>query len=267
MTMQKWMSLGVAGLLLTVPADARGLVGLHWERLHVYHAAPSQVFARLGLTHSTRYGYTLGQKRQPDPTFPPGLIDVVPYDLGHTLLVRGTAAGLAKFRQRVLAADVPEPCWQASLTLLQPNPDGGTAKILAGQTQEITADTPLTVSFSFDGALRQYQITVHVDPNGTLTVTHRVALSLAPAPAVTEDAAGVYVPSQIWTRAAVDTLAPDQTLTFTDRAADRDAARQQIGQPTGDTQGDYQVQMQLTPEPVTPEPVTPDPAPAAGATP
>lgn len=258
MTVQKVFVIGMA--LLTAPAFARGLAGMHWERIHVYHAAPSQVFTHLGLTHNTRYGHTLGQTRQPDPTFPPGLTDVVPFDSGHTLLVRGTAAGLAQFRQRVAAADVPEPRWQAVLTLLQLDSHGGPPKNVVEQTQVMTADTPLVVSFALDGTLPQYQITVHTNADGTLTITHRVALSLAPAPAAAANGmAAVFVPSQIWTRAATDILPAGQTLTFTDRAADRGTARQQIGQSADDARGDFQVQIQLNPEPnASNTPNTPD---------
>ena len=85
------LALGLAGRARVRPQPN----GFHWERLHVAHAEPTEVFARLGLTHITRLGYTRGQKKDPDPTFPPGLTDVVPYDAGHTLLVRGTAAGVA----------------------------------------------------------------------------------------------------------------------------------------------------------------------------
>ncbi len=68
---------------------------------------PTAVFARLGLTHSTKNGYTRDGKRGvPDPTFPPGLTDVVPSDAEHLLLVRGTTGGLSLFRSRVAAADV-----------------------------------------------------------------------------------------------------------------------------------------------------------------
>ena len=245
-----------AGLLLISPALARSASGLHWERLHVYHSEPSEVFARLGLTHITRYGHTLGQKREPDPTFPPGLTDVVPYDPGHTLLVRGTAAGVAQFRQRVSAADVAEPQWRVSLSLLRPDPDGGSGQVLAGQTKTLTADLPLVVAFDDAGKMPQYQITVRVNPDGTLAVTHRTALSLAPATTGT----GVFVPAQVWTPAITEDVRLGDTLTFNDLASDRTAARQQIGQSADDTNGDFQVQIQVSSPTAPPSPsaVSPD---------
>ena len=30
---------------------------VHWEKIHVYHLAPTVVFAKLGLTHSVKNGY------------------------------------------------------------------------------------------------------------------------------------------------------------------------------------------------------------------
>ena len=185
-------------------------------------------FARLGLTHITRHGYTRGQKRDPDPTFPPGLTDVVPYDAGHTLLVRGTAQGVAEFRQRVAAADVAAPHWQLSLTLLRR--DGEDYQVLAGHNQEVADDTPLAVAFDTTGQFPQYQVRVRVNHDGSLAVTFRTALSLAPPPGATT----VLVPTQVWTPPLTKDVRVGDTLTFDDLAADRAAARQKLGQPPGD---------------------------------
>lgn len=262
MRVRRIIAAGAAGLALAAPALARDVAGLRWERIHVYYAQPSQVFSRLGLDHITRYGHTLGQKRVPDPTFPPGLTDVVPFDPDHTLLVRGTAAGVAQFRQRVEAVDIPEPHWQATLTLLQLSSDAGVpAKVLAQQTQEMVGDTPLVVSFATDGTLPQYQLTVHLGKEGALTLTHRAALTI-PAATAADATPDVFVPSQVWTRAMTDPLSPALALTFSDLAADR----RQIGQPADENTGDYQVQIQLSPEPATPAPL-PAVTPAPGGTP
>jgi hypothetical protein len=241
-----------AGLLLAAPSLARP-AGLHWEKLHVTYAEPSEVFARLGLTHSTRFGHTLGQKRVPDPGFPPGLTDVIPYDPGHTLLVRGTAAGVAQFRLRVAAADVPAPRWQVTLTLTSKNTDDGdTAPALAMQSKEVTADVPAVVSFNTDGQMPQYQITLHMNRDGTLAVTRRTALSLSAPPPGPAQAAGVFVPSQVWTAPISEDMRVGDTLSFDDLAADRAAALQQLGPPGSDQSGDYQVEIQVGPAGATP---------------
>jgi hypothetical protein len=242
--MQVWkIILCLCAVLLTAgPSSARSLA-LHWAKLHVYHAEPSQVFARLGLTHNTRYGHTLGQKRVPDPNFPPGLTDVVPYDPDHTLLVRGTTQGVALFRQRVAAVDVPEPHWQAVLTLTQQDPLDSNAAALGVQNQEITAETPLVFSFSANNsnnAMLQYQITVHLNRDGTLAVTRRTALAL-PTNAADPPAQmpTVFVPSQVWTAPITEDVRVGDTLTFSDLAADR---------PLSNQNGDYQVQLQIIPD-------------------
>ncbi len=238
-----------AGLLTASPLCARP-VALHWEKLRVTFAEPSEVFARLGLTHSTRFGHTLGQKRVPDPTFPPGLTDVVPYDPGHTLLVRGTAAGVALFRLRVAAADVPAPHWQAVVTLTRQD-DTGDAPALAVQNREITAGIPLVFSFDAAGQGPQYQFSVRVNPDGTLAVTRRAALSLAPAPTPGQGAA-VFVPVQVWTPPITEDIRVGDTLTFSDLAADR-AAALALPAPSGPAPGgDYQVQIQISADAVTP---------------
>ncbi len=233
----------LAAGLLASPSLARSAGGFHWERLHIAHIEPTELFARLGLTHIVRLGYTRGQKKDPDPAFPPGLTDVVPYDAGHTLLVRGTVAGVALFRQRVVAADVPDPRWQVSLTLLRK--DGDDFHVLAGQNKEIVGNSPLAVAFDTDGKYPQYRVRVRVNRDGSLAVTCSAALTLAP-PA---GALAVLVPTQVWTPPITKDVRPGDTLNFDDQAADRAAARKKLGQPEeGASSDDYQVQVQLTPE-------------------
>ena len=224
-------SLSVPGRrLLAAPGLARSTGGFHWERLHVAHVEPTEVFARLGLTHITRYGYTRGQKKDPDPMFPPGLTDVVPYDAGHTLLVRGTPQGVALFRQRVAAADVARPPLAALADLLRR--DGDDYRVLAGHNQEVVADTPLAVAFDTTGQFPQYQVRVRVNRDGSLAVTCRTALPLATPPT---GATTVLVPTQVWTPPVTKDVRPGDTLTFDDLAAARAAARQKLGQPPGDS--------------------------------
>ena len=235
--------------LLAAPSIARSTGGLHWEKLHLFHAEPSQVFTKLGLTHIVRNGYTRGMKKgTPDPTFPPGLTDVVPYDAGHSLLVRGTAAGVATFRQRVAAADVPALHWRLSVTLLRQ--EGNGYRVLAGQDKEIVEDTPLTVVFDMDGRDPRYQVRVRVISDGSLAVSTQAALPLAPPTGTTT----VLSPAQVWTAAVTKDTRPGDMLTFDDLAADRAAARQRLGQPPGNSSDDYQVQVQLTSEPAAPSP-------------
>ena len=68
----RWQRLLPVALILVgaASAQARSSNGLHWERIHTHNAAPSVVFAKLGLTHSTKNGYTRdGKQGVPDPTF------------------------------------------------------------------------------------------------------------------------------------------------------------------------------------------------------
>ena len=241
-----------AGLLVS-PTVARSTGGFHWEKLHIFHTVPTEVFARLGLTHITRHGYTRGQKKDPDPTFPAGLTDVVPYDAGHTLLVRGTVAGVALFRRRVLAADVPDPRWQVSLTLLRR--EGEDFRVLAGQSKEVVGERPVAIAFDADGKYPQYQVRVRINRDGSLAVTCWTALSLAPPAGATT----VLVPTQVWAPPITKDVRLGDTLTFDDRAADRAAARQKLDQPAADSTDDYQVQVQFTPEASGPAPIVMSP--------
>ena len=110
---------------------------MHWGRILVTSAAPSKVFATLGLTHMTRHGYTRdGQRKgKPDPGFPPGLTDVVPFDADHVFLARGTAQGLAAFRARVDAA-------AAQLAALPATAAPATATVPAPAAPAPTAPAP-----------------------------------------------------------------------------------------------------------------------------
>lgn len=243
----------LAAVLLAAPGFAHSTGGFHWEKLHVYNTTPSEVFAKLGLTHITRHGYTRGQKRDPDPSFPPGLTDVVPYDPGHTLLVRGTKTGVALFRERVLAADVPAPRWQAAFTLLRKDRDDDQYQTVAGENKEIVADTPLTVAFSSDGRYPECQVRVRVNRDGTLAVTCRAAHALTPQAAGAST--GVLVPTQVWTVSVTKDMRLGDTLTFDDTPA----TRRTLGQAAQDVADDYQVQVQITPETAAPAPLTPMP--------
>ena len=185
------LAAGPAGRAGLRPQHGRLSLG---EAAHRPYRADARSLQALGLTHITRHGYTRGQKKDPDPTFPPGLTDVVPYDAGHTLLVRGTAAGVASFRQRVAAADVPDPRWQLSLTLLRK--DGDDYRVLAGPQHGDRRGQPLAVAFDTDGQFPQYQVRVRVNRDGSLAVTCWTALSLAPP---STGATTVLVPTQVWT--------------------------------------------------------------------
>jgi hypothetical protein len=244
-----------AVLLGTAPCHARG--GMHWETLHVYNTEPTEIFTHLGLTHSTRYGHTLGQKHIPDPTFPPGLTDVVPYNPGHTLLVRGTTVGLAAFRVRVVAADVPDTRWQ--LLVMLRRKDGKDA-VLAQQTKEVRLGAPTMITFDSPGQMPEYEITVKTNSDGSLAVTRRTSLTLQPAPAAA--ATSVFVPAQVWTVPITQNVSPGAILTFNDLASDRSAARQALEQPGTDPNGDYSVQIQVTNAAPSPAP-TPTPTPVS----
>ena len=228
----------------------------HWEKMTVTQTPPSQVFARLGLTHFTRLGYTRDghKKTDPDPTFPAGLTDVVPQDKERILLVRGTDEGLAQFRARVgaMAAQIATERWHLKLELL-PRRDGA-ADLGDPVEQDLPSERPTSVALGEVSGLHLYQLNVHVNPNGTLTLACRVGLPL-PAPATPGDApqAGVptvLVPTLVWTEAATKTTSPGGTVLFDDLASERQALRRRVGLPdepsVTDGSADYQVRVSVS---------------------
>lgn len=242
-----------------------------WERMTVRQTPPSQVFARLGMTHFTRLGYTRDghKKTDPDPTFPFGLTDVVPQDKEHILLVRGTDEALAQFRTRVdsMAEQIATERWRVKLELL-PKVEG--ASDLGPPTeQDLPSERPMSVALGQISGLHLYQLNVHVNPDGSLTLACRTGLPLPAPPAAASATPAdapptVLVPSLVWTNAVTKTTPPGGTVTFDDLASDRQALRRRVGLPdaptVGDAASDYQVRVTVS---VPPTPVAAPPGTAA----
>lgn len=227
---------------------------VHWEKIHVYHLAPTVVFAKLGLTHSVKNGHTRdGKQGVPDPTFPPGLTDVVPYDAARLLIVRGTTGGLSLFRSRVAAADVPlQPLHlHAELTRRQ---EDGTAPFGTVDRDEKGDALPIQISLGGGAAARVYQITTRTNPDGTLWVACRISLPLPTPPA---GGAAVFIPERVWTDPLSRRLRPGETAVFEDLASSRQAAGRKLGVTGPDTADDYTLRVTLTPLTLSPPPAAP----------
>ena len=236
-------------LSLLVPALARGPV-LRWEKIHVTHAEATTVFKRLGLTHSTKNGYTRdGKKGVADPDFPPGLTDVVPNDAEHLLLARGTGGGLSIFRTRVAAADaviVP-----LHLKAALSGRDGSRETTLGEAERDAVADgIPIVIRLGDDEVSRVYQIMTCVNPDGTRWISCRISLPLPPSPAISAGAGvstSVFIPSQIWTDPISRKVKPGETAVFDDQAAFRQSSSQRLGRAEAVTTGDFLLRITLAP--------------------
>ena len=237
------LTCALAGLSLGA-AQARP-IPLRWEKIHVYHLAPTAVFARLGLTHSTKNGYTRdGKQGVPDPNFPPGLTDVVPYDADRLLLVRGTAGGLSVFRTRVAAADTDAPALHLHAELTRRQEDGQAAFGTAEQDEKGDG-LPTQISLGAGEAARVYQITTRFNADGTLWVACRISLPL-PLPPVVDEAL-VFVPDRVWTDPLSRKIRPGETAVFEDLASFRRAASRRLGTKGTDTDDDYTLRVTLSP--------------------
>lgn len=228
---------------------------MHWEKIHVYHLAPTLVFAKLGLTHSVKNGLTRDGKRGvPDPTFPPGLTDVVPYDAARLLIVRGTAGGLSLFRSRVVAADVPLQPLHLHAELTRRQEDGSAPFGTVDQDEKGDA-LPVQISLGDGASARVYQITTRTNPDGTLWVACRISLPLPSPPANDVAPAAVFVPNRVWTDPLSRKLRPGEAAVFEDLASFRQAASRKLGATGTDTADDYTLRVTLTPRasaPITP---------------
>ena len=224
-------------------AAAKPANGYLWEKIHVTQQLPTAIFARLGLTHSTRNGLTRdGKKDVPDPTFPAGMTDIVPYDAEKLFIVRGTAAGRAAFRDRVQAADVPTPLVTLHAALAR---RVGETEVPAGTADQdsVRDRKPVALRLGDDEAARVYEITTRQNADGTLWVACRIGLPLPPAPAGEADA--VFVPTQVWTSPLSRRIRPGETAVFEDLASYRQAAMRKLGLAQTDMPDDYV--LRLTP--------------------
>lgn len=248
MPQTRWQRLFLLVFLIfcaAFPALARSSGSLHWERIHVYKVEPSVVFARLGLTHSTKNGYTRdGKQGVPDPTFPPGLTDVVPYDADKLLLVRGTASGLNLFRARVAAADTLAPPLHLHAELGHLGTDG--SSLGTQDVDGITDGIPMQMTLGDGDAARTYQITERANPDGTFWVACRVSLPL-PDQSALAPTGPVFVPERIWTDPLSRKIQPGETAAFDDLASVRQAAARKLGATGTDAAEDYTLRITLTP--------------------
>lgn len=246
--------------VLSVGAAPARPPAMHWEKIHVYHLSPTLVFAKLGLTHSTKNGLTRdGKKGIPDPTFPPGLTDVVPYDAEKLLIVRGTTGGLTLFRSRVAAADAPSPplLLHAELTRRQ---DGSDVSFGIADQDGLTDGVPLPISLGKDEAARIYQITTRQNADGSVWVACRIGLPL-PTPPPVDGTAAVFVPVRVWTEPLSRKIRPGESSTFEDLASFRHAAERKLHITGTDTDDDYTLRLTLslvtTPPPANPQVIAP----------
>ena len=183
------------------------------------HALPSQVFRALGLTHITKAGHTRGTtKGDPDPTFPAGLTDVVPYDADHLLLARGTEAGLASFRKRVAAADVTVQTWKVHVEFCRAaTPEVAFA---AQDAAAFPSDTPTIVTAGTDTDAHSVQLSVHASLNGTLTISLQRGLPPPAEPTTAPTGQNVFVPTLVWSPAVTQPVAPGSVIIFDDKVTD-----------------------------------------------
>ena len=247
---QRFVLMTVLAAQWTGAAHARPVpIHVHWEKIHVYNLAPTAVFAKLGLTHSVKNGYTRdGKQGVADPTFPPGLTDVVPYDAAKTLIVRGTTGGLSLFRSRVLAADVPSRpiSFTASLTQRQE-----TDEVPAGATEPSQVNDSIPTELHIGG--RIYQIKAHTNADGSLWVACRVSLPLPLPPTAQETVpAAVFVPERVWTDPLSRHLHLGETAVFEDLASSRSSASHKLGATGPDATNDYTLRITLTPSAADP---------------
>ncbi len=254
-------SLGLLLLTLPLAGQAARPPGAHWERLPITRALPSQVFARLGIGHITRRGYTRdgAKKTDPDPTFPLGLTDVVPLDAEHLLLVRGTDAGLAAFKVQVAEAQIQMTTvrWHIAAQLVQAQ-GGAAVPIGPPAAQDVPDNTPATLMLGTQGNL-PYQVRVLPNAQGLLKIVWQRGLLLSGAAA----APGVLSTDIAWSSGVSRTIPQGGTATFDDLAADRVAARQALGLSSETLGGDYGVRLTVTliapPAPAAPLVVNPAP--------
>ena len=231
--------------LTALSALARSSNGVHWEKIHVYNALPSVVFAKLGLTHSTKNGHTRdGREGIPDPTFPPGLTDVVPEDAEKLLLVRGTAGGIQLFRARVTAADTHAEPQHLHAELGRQGYDGAPLGTL--DQDGVSDGVPEQISLDSGDMTRVYQITERTNPDGTVWIACRVSLPLPDQSGFTSTGP-VFIPERIWTDPLSRKIHLGETAVFEDLASVRQAAARKLGADSRDDNQDYTLRITLSP--------------------
>ena len=211
--MKKIIGLSIALFMLCASGALARPPALRWEKLRITNAQPSQIFARLGLTHSTRNGRTRdGKKGVPDPGFPMGLTDVVPSDTDHFLIIRGTEDGRTQFRRRVASLDVVVKTLHGTVELVSGSDPTGIA-VASKDLLSVIADRAFPVTLNDANGSRQYQINVHVNPNGWYLLSLRRGISLVAPPS---SGSAVYVPSLAFTDPVTKLVRPGDAATYAD---------------------------------------------------
>lgn len=257
----KFWSRALFGLLLIVlliPAPTLRAQGFYWERIPVVHTLPSHIFSLLGLTHTTRLGYTRGTKQGVhDSDFPAGMTDIVPYDPMRLLIVRGTVDAVASFRVKIALLDVPQASWTVEMALL----DAKSQSVLGSHTEpDVTLDEPEIVNITDGSELHAYRYRLYAAGPGQIAVVLRTGV-------ITQTAANVpvFAPSIVWLDPTSKVVDLGTRALFNDTSAGRAAVRIGLGSTEKDSGVDYIVQVIVSPNtapvsvapPVSPEPVRP----------
>ena len=243
--MPRFLFFLVCLFLLTLSPALCARDPMQWERLHT-RSVPTRLLARLGITHITRFGYTRdgNQKNEPDPTFPPGLTDVVPLDATHTLLVRGTATGRVAFRARMtrqdtlmllprvhlVAALLPVPVSPVTNGEADPNgPPPATQEAPPDSAATVTVDAPdapFVVAVPDAAATRLYQVDVDDAPGGYLV---RVQMNLV-SPTSIGVTTGPSTPP-VWSTPQTFRVPANAPAFWKDEATFRDSERRRLHLP------------------------------------
>jgi len=212
--------------------------GQYWERIPIQHTLPSHIFSALGLTHTTRNGYTRGVPHGRDENFPPGLTDIIPYDTMSLLIVRGTVEAVAVFRQRVQALDVVQPTWTVQFRLIDPATQTVLGVLL--KTNVLMDDSELA-NISDGTANHAYRFHLYLAARGQIAVVLRTGVD---APAT--GGLPVFAPSVVWLNPVSKTTSFQTPVVFNDLASDRASVHNGLGA-TADKDSNYAVEITVTP--------------------
>lgn len=237
----KYLSkLFVALFILCAALSANSLraEGEYWERIPVQHTLPSRIFSALGLTHTTRNGYTRGVPHGRDENFPPGLTDIIPYDTMSLLIVRGTVDAVAVFKQRVQALDVVQPTWTVQFRLIDP----ATQNVLGVTVKtNVLMDDSEVAGISQGTINHAYRFHLYPAAHSQVAIVLRIGVN---APAT--GGLPVFAPSIVWLGPVSKTTAFDIPVVFNDLASDRVTVHNGLGA-TADQGSDYAVEITVTP--------------------
>jgi len=153
--------------------------------------------------------------------------------------VRGTVDGVADFRQRVLALDVPQPTWTVQFRLIDPK-----SQVVLGLLLEpsVLMDDSEVANVSDGVEKHAYRFHLYPASRGQVAVVLRTGVD---TPAT--GGLPVFAPSIVWLN-PVSKIAQFQTpVVFNDLAADRATVHNGLGASTADAGSDYFVEITVTP--------------------